>query len=195
MLTRTRIVAAAALALLARGALAQEYFDFGKIPGVPSEPNVQVDLNAALLAFVAEATKGGDVDLSEAVSQIEGIRVRVYEHLEDAAAVLAFIDDTTKTLERANWQRMVYVRDDADNVRIYVKLNGERITGMTVMVVDDSEAVFVNVAGSITPAQLGRVARSMGAGDALSGLDRDGDGWRNRDRRDHDQTQGDADAR
>jgi hypothetical protein len=163
-----RIVVATFVALLAQGsALAQEYFDFGRIPGVPSEPNVEVDLNAALLGFVAEAAKGTDPEVADALAGIDGIRVRVYEELADTVAVAAFIEDASKALERANWQRMVYVRDGTDKVRIYVKMRDQEMTGMTVMVVDSSEAVFISVAGSIDPAQLGRVARAMGAGDVL----------------------------
>jgi hypothetical protein len=166
-----RIVVATLIALLARGsAMAEEYFDFGQIPGVPSEPNVEVDLNAALLAFVGEASKGSEPDLAGALSSIDGIRVRVYEELVDPAAVSAFVDDTSKKLERAAWQRMVYVRDNTDKVRVYVKMRDQQMLGMTVMVVDETDAVFINIAGTIDPAQLGRVARAMGAGNVLDGV-------------------------
>jgi hypothetical protein len=181
-----RIVFATLIALLARGgAAAEEYFDFGRIPGVPSEPNVEVDLNSGLLAFVAEASKGSDEDLAGALSSIDGIRVRVYEEVLDPAAVSAFIDETSKTLERDAWQRMVFVRDDPDKLRIYVKMRDEEMLGMTVMVVDDSDAVFINVAGTIDPAQLGRVARAMGAGDMLDSFV-----GRNPDNRDRDDRNG-----
>jgi hypothetical protein len=165
-----RIFFAALIALLARGSLAQEFFEFGKVPGVPSEPNVEVDLNSAMLAFVAEASKGSNADLAGALASIDGIQVRVYEELLDAAAVSAFIDETSKALERADWQRMVYVRDDTDKVRIHVKMRDQEMLGMTVMVVDDSDAVFINIAGAIDPAQLGRVAHAMGVGDLLDSI-------------------------
>jgi hypothetical protein len=55
-------------------------------------------------------------------------------------------------------------------------MKDKQMTGMTVMVIDDSEAVFINIAGSIDPAQLGRVARMMGAGDVLGGFASDGSG-------------------
>ena len=178
-----RIVVATLIALLAlESAIAEEYFDFGQIPGVPSEPNVEVDLNAALLAFVSEASKGTDADLAGALSSIDGIRVRVYEELVDPAAVSGFVDDTSKRLERAAWQRMVYVRDDPDKVRIYVKMRDQQMLGMTVMVVDETDAVFINIAGTIDPAQLGRVARAMGAGDVLDGVASRRNGTDERDR-------------
>jgi hypothetical protein len=168
-----RFLVAAAIALLGHGAaLAEPFFEFGDIPGVPSEPNVEVNLNATLLAFVVEATKNTDADARAALAGIEGIRVRVYDKVEDPAAVARFVDDTSKALEHAGWQRMIYVRDDADRVRIHVKMNDGKMTGMTVIVVDESEAVFINIAGSIDPAELGRLARVMGVGDVLGGAHR-----------------------
>jgi hypothetical protein len=169
---RKRIIVATSIALLAQAAaLAEPYFEFGRIPGVPSDPNVEVNLNATLLAFVAEATKESDADVSAALSGIEGIRVRVYKQLEDPVAVAGFIESTSKALERADWERMIYVRDESDKrTRIYVKMNGKEMTGMTVMVVDEKQAVFINIAGTIDPAELGRVARAMGAGDVLGEL-------------------------
>jgi hypothetical protein len=59
-------------------------------------------------------------------------------------------------------------------VRVYVKMKDKLMTGMTVMVIDESEAVFINIAGSIDPAQLGRVARMVGVGDVLGGFASDG---------------------
>jgi hypothetical protein len=41
---------------------------------------------------------------------------------------------------------------------------------MTVMVVDASDAVFLNIAGSITPEQLGRVVAAVGLDDVAGAL-------------------------
>ena len=170
-----RIVIAALIAVGAcASAAAQEFFDFGKIPGVPDEPNVEVDLNAALLAFVTEAAKTSDADVADAISGLDGVRVRVYEDLEDPATVGSFVDDSSKRLERAGWQRTVYVADDDDKVRVYVKMKDQHVSGMTVMVTDGDEAVFMNISGQIDAAQLGRLARMMGVGDVLEDFGIDG---------------------
>jgi hypothetical protein len=165
-----KVVITALLAVGACGnALAQDYFDFGRIPGVPDEPNVQVDLNAPLLAFVSAAAKTADVEGAEVISSLDGVRVRVYQKLNDAKAVAAFVEDASKRLERAGWSRTVYVVDEENRVRIYVKLKDNRMSGMTVMVLDDSEAVFMNISGAIDPEQLGRLARTVGVGDVFDG--------------------------
>ncbi len=175
-------------ALLAAGAcsnaLAQDFFDFGRIPGVPDEPNVQVDLNAPLLAFVSAAVKTADVEGAEVISGLDGVRVRVYQKLNDTKAVSAFVEDASKRLERAGWLRTVYVADDDSRVRIYVRIKDNRMSGMTVMVVDDKEAVFMNISGTIDPEQLGRLARTVGVGDVFGGHRR-GPNTRHRERGDH----------
>lgn len=149
------------------GAVAQGYFDFDSIPGLPDEPTVQVDLNAALLAFAAGAARVNDPATADMLEGIEGIRVRVYETLENVAEVDSFVDNAARELERGGWQRVVYAQEDGEKVRVYVRMDGERIDGMTLMVLDRNEAVFVNVAGRIEPEQLGRLAGAMGFGAIL----------------------------
>jgi hypothetical protein len=65
---------------------------------------------------------------------------------------------------------MVYIQDGEDKVRIYVKREEANLSGMTVMVVDASDAVFLNIAGSITPEQLGRVVAAVGLDDVAGAL-------------------------
>lgn len=166
MSIRKGLFAFAALGACASAA-AQGFFDFGQIPGVSEEPSVQVDLNPALLGFVAAAARQGDPAAADIIGGLDGIRVRVYEELQDAAAVGAFVDETSRVLERDGWQRVVYVQDGGDKVRIYAMMDGQQMSGMTVLVTDPSDAVFINIAGRIDPAQLGRVAAAMGFEDML----------------------------
>jgi hypothetical protein len=150
-------------------ATAQGLFDFGQIPGV-GEPSVQIDLDPWLLGFVGEATRPGDPATADLLAGLSGIRVRIYESMRDAAAVAGFVDDASQALESDGWQRMVYIQDGEDKVRIYVKREEANLSGMTVMVVDASDAVFLNIAGSITPEQLGRVVAAVGLDDVAGAL-------------------------
>lgn len=151
-------------------AAAQGYFDFDSIPGVPDEPTVQVDLNAALIGFAASAARVNDPAAAQMLEEIEGIRVRVYETLEDAGEVSSFIDEASERLEGQGWQRVVFVQEDGEKVRVYARMNGQEMDGMTIMVIDSEEAVFVNIAGRIDPEMLGRIAGNMGFGDILTGF-------------------------
>lgn len=171
-------------------AAAQGYFDFDSIPGVPDEPTVQVDLNAALIGFAASAARVNDPVAARMLEEIEGIRVRVYERLDNAGQVSSFIDEASERLESQGWQRVVFVQEDGEKARVYARMNGQQMDGMTIMVVDSEEAVFVNVAGRIDPEMLGRIAGNMGFGDILTGFTGSPSryGWRPEDQ-DQDQDQ------
>jgi hypothetical protein len=148
---------------------AQGYFPFDDIPGIDSEPTVQIDLDPEMMNLFGAATKGAQ----GAVSALEGItnvRVRVYEDIGDGQAdLLKFVDDTSRILDRDGWRSVVRVNEDGERVRIFMKLaaggaNVGSIEGLTLMVVDtgSDEAVFINVAGTIQPEQLGRIAAEIG---------------------------------
>jgi hypothetical protein len=179
-MTRTTLSFAAAAALLSTAAFAQTgFFDFGRIPGLSAQPSVQIDLNPAMLGFVSEAAKTTDPEAAEVLAGIEGVRVYVYDDVgDDGAAVLRFIDDTSSKLESEGWHRTVFIQDGDEKVRLYVKLAEpgaaapSSVAGLTVMISggEGGEAVFINVAGSIQPAQLGRVAAAFGVEGVLGGL-------------------------
>ena len=119
-------------------ASAQDYFDFGQIPGVPDQAAVQIDLNPTLLGLVSATTRAENPAAADLLSSIDGIRVRLYKTLENIDDVLEFVDDASARLERANWQRIVSVQDDA-NIRVFVRSDGESITGATAMIVGDKD--------------------------------------------------------
>ncbi|HEX6995209.1 MAG TPA: DUF4252 domain-containing protein [Gammaproteobacteria bacterium] len=148
----------------------QSPFRFDSIPGIAAEPHVQIDLGPALLGFAAEAARQSDPSAADMIAGLRGVSVRVYEELADAAAVQSFVDQTSQSLEQSGWERVVFVQDGTDKVRVHARVENEQIVGMTVMVLDPSEAVFINIDGQIDPAQLGRVAAGMGFGDVLGAI-------------------------
>jgi hypothetical protein len=163
------VLAATALLASAAQAQAEGYFEFGRIPGLGGEPTVQIDLSAAMLALVSAATRAKDPAAADAMAGIEGVRVHVYETVDDPQAVLDFIDDTSGTLEKKGWERTVFVQEPGEKVRIYTKLDKAQITGLTLMVFD-GEAVFINVAGQINPAQLGQLMNAFGMDGVMDNL-------------------------
>jgi len=136
-----------------------------------------------MLGFFGALTGTTDPELANALAGIQNVRVLVYEMLEDPAAVLAFVEDSSGKLEASGWRRILYVEDEGEKVRIYAKLEGQRMVGMTLMVVGDGdgdgdasssapgEAVFINIAGDIDPAKLGRIASEVGVDGVLDGLE------------------------
>jgi hypothetical protein len=167
---RTVVLAGWLICGVCATARAQGYFDFDSIPGVPDEPTVQVDLNQAIIGFALGAARVSEPEAAEMLEGIEGIRVRVYESLVDVGAVESFLNEASQRLERDGWQRIVFVQEDDDRVRVYARMDGQIMNGMTIMVLDSSEAVFVNIAGRIEPEMLGHIAGGMGFGDILADI-------------------------
>lgn len=167
-----RTIVTAGLALAWSAANAQGYFDFGQVPGLASEPKVQIDLNAAMLGFAREAARVAEPEAAAALDGVEGVRVRVYDIVDDAGPVLDFIDTVSERLEDEGWQRMVYIQDQDARVRVYVTFNESRIAGMTVMVAEEGgdEAVFINLLGEIDPAKIGQAAAALGVNDMIPSL-------------------------
>jgi hypothetical protein len=156
--------------LVGSTAFAQEYFDFGRIRGVSGEPTVQVDLNPMLLSFAGNSTRGVDPQIAALLSSLDGVRVRVYNTIEDIDDVSGYINDTSEQLTRAGWQQIVSVQEDG-NIRIFIQADEQFVTGITGMIVDGSEAIFVNVVGSISSEQVGQLIARAGAGELLGALD------------------------
>lgn len=172
-----RSISKVTLAVVASGflssALAQQQqspFRFDSIPGVSAEPHVQIDLGPALLGFAAEAARQSDPSAADMIAGLRGISVRVYDELSDTAAVQSFVDRTSQSLEQSGWERVVFVQDGDEKVRVHALVDDQQVSGMTVMVLSSSEAVFINIDGQIDPAQLGRVAAGMGFGDVLGAI-------------------------
>src|SRR5690606_7903798 len=127
-------------------------------------------------------------DTAEMIDALQRLRVRVYESLDDPDAVAAFVDRASEALERDGWHRVVFVQDGEERVRVYSRLGGQRLEGLTILVLDSEEAVFVNIVGPIDPEQLGRVTGAIGLDGVLGGVTarRSGRDWRE-DHRDDDQ--------
>jgi hypothetical protein len=167
---RIRTLFLATLALVAAGAAsAQNYLDLGQIRGLPETPTVQVDLNPMMLGLASSVSRTANPAAADLLANVEGVRVRVYSSLVDVGAVMHSIDEVSTQLTQSGWQQIVRVQDGGD-VRVLMQASGEAITGLTAMIVEGDEAVFVNLVGSLTPEQLAQFMQSTGMAEALAAL-------------------------
>ena len=152
-------------ALLALPAVAQEdalkgyagYVDFGELTGIFGEPTVQISVGEALLNMVGSLSADEDPEAAALFTRLKGVRVNVFENREIPAEGLDLVKDVSSKLSALGWESVVTVNSDEEQVRIFMKMNGETIDGITVMAVEATEAVFVNVIGDINPAELEKV--------------------------------------
>ena len=152
-------------AMLSLPAMAQEdalkafpgYVDFGELGSIFGEPTVQIAVGASLLNLIGSLGAEEDPEASALLKRLNGVRVNVYETSEIAEGALDYVKNISANLSSRGWESVVTVNSDEEQVRIFMKINGDKIDGITVMAVEDTEAAFINVIGNINPEELGRV--------------------------------------
>ena len=152
-------------AMLALPAVAQEdalkafpgYVDFGDLGDIFGEPTVQISVGASLLSLVGSLSASEDPEAAEMFKRLNGVRVNVYENTEIPAEGLDLVRDVSSQLSGSGWESVVTVNSEDEQVRIFMKIDDDVVQGITVMVVEATEAVFVNVIGDINPAELEKV--------------------------------------
>jgi hypothetical protein len=161
-----RIFITAVCAFLALPAMAQEdalkdlpgFVDFGEMNSIYGEPKVNISIGGTLLNFVGAMTKNDDPDTGALFSKLKGVRVSVYATGDaGAAAALDQVNHVKSSLQASSWEPVVQVNDDGEQVQIFMKMNGEKMDGLTLMAVDEEEAVFINVIGQLDPQELAQV--------------------------------------
>ena len=156
-------------ALLALPAMAQEdelkdldgYVDFGDLSATYGEPKITINLGGTMLNFVGMMSSSESPETSEMISKLKGIRVQIYSLDADTAAARDQFGKTKSSLKSSGWEPIVQVNEDDEQVLVYMKMLEGQMEGMTVMVVDEEEAVFVNVIGQLNPEELGKVMDSF----------------------------------
>jgi hypothetical protein len=161
-----RLFIALACTFLALPVMAQEdalkdlpgFVDFGEMNSIYGEPKVNISIGGALLGFVGAMAKNEDPQAAAIFSKLKGVRVSVYS-TEDAGADAAFgqVAQVKSTLQGLNWSPIVQVNDDGEQVQIFMQMDGDKMNGLTLMAVDDEEAVFINVIGQLDPNELAQL--------------------------------------
>jgi len=182
---RFYIPLAAATLFLAAGPLAAQdwqdavkskpgYVDFGDLSKeLGEEPKVEVMLGGPLISFLAEASREDDPELADMLKGLAAVRVNVFELKEgDAKVARDRVNQVAKKLAGEHWQKTISVNDDENPVSMFIRTEGDKISGLAMMVVSgDREAVFINVVGDVDPAALGKLAAKLGV--SVKGLSLD----------------------
>jgi hypothetical protein len=144
------------------------YVDFDTM-GIFGEmqASVEVFLKGSLLKLAAAATHDEDPELAKMIENLKFIHVQVFPLDADVySKVEKQVGRVAERLEKKGWEMVVRVRDKKDNQQVNVYFlptrNDEIISGLVVMVIDDTdEAVFVNIVGDLDPAQIGRLGEKF----------------------------------
>jgi hypothetical protein len=152
-------------ALLAVPAWAQEdamkdlpgYVDFGQLGEIFGEPAVQIAVGPSLLSMVSALSASEDPEAAELFKRLKGVRIQVFETANLAAGAADHVKQVGSALSTQGWESVVTVNSPEEQVRIFMKINGDLVEGITVMAVEADEAAFINVIGNLNPAELEKV--------------------------------------
>jgi len=133
------------------------YVDFGDLSVTYGEPKLTINLGGTMLNFVGMMSSSESPETSDLISKLKGIRVQIYSMDENVDAARSQFSETKGNLKSSGWEPVVQVNEDDEQVLVYMKMDKGNMEGMTVMVVDNEEAVFVNIIGQLNPEELGRV--------------------------------------
>lgn len=125
------------------------------------ELTVEVNLHGPLIRFVAEAARGAEPELAEALAEIESFRFRLFRlPAPEVAEVRRRVEKAAAALAGRGWEGVVRIREGDNQSHLFLKMDGERIIGLTVLFLDqESQLGFINLAGEIDPAQIGRIGQ------------------------------------
>lgn len=137
------------------------YADLESLGMTDTDRVLSLSIGPALLGFAARHVDD-EPETRALLNSLDGVRIRVYEIDGDATRVAARIDAMSTHLQEDGWEPVLLVREDDETVHMLLRMRGERVAGMTVLVSDgDAEAVVVNLMGEIEPRQFGDVMLAL----------------------------------
>lgn len=156
-------------ALVALPAMAQEdelknlagFVDFGDLSKTYGEPSISINIGGTLLGFVSAMSEDSNPETAGLMSQLKGVRVFGYPLNDDPGIAKSKFLEVKSNLKSKGWEPVVQVNDADDQVMIYMKMNGANMEGLTVMTVDATEVMFINIIGVLDPKKLGQMMKTF----------------------------------
>lgn len=129
---------------------------------------VEVNLDSSMLQLGSRFLSPQDPDqakVKELVKDLKGVYVRVYEFAQEGVYSEADLDEIRSQLKpAAGWARIAGVRETKGReiVEVYVKKEGDRIGGLTVIAAEPKELTIAHILGPLDPEKLGELGGFMG---------------------------------
>lgn len=120
-----------------------------------AEPKVEVYLRQPMLNLVSKFAENEDPEMVEVLGKLQLVRVQIFNSDDESFQKFATESSAAvKALDSKGWERVVRVREDNEQVYVYLKPSPdyEFIQGIVVIAAeDDDDAIFVNIVGDIHP--------------------------------------------
>ena len=97
---------------------------------------------------------GDEPELQAVLRGLDGVRIKVYDITGDVSGAAAELGVLSNDLQGRNWEPVLRVKEDGEQADLLVKTSEETVRGLVLLVIDDKEAVVINVMGELQPEQL-----------------------------------------
>ena len=124
------------------------------------DTTMTLSLGPTALGFAA-AMVDDDPEVQLLLDSLEGVRIKIYQIEGEPAKVAEDLNAMSAQLKSRGWEPIVLVREEHEVTHMLVKMDGEKIAGMTVLTSDSAEVVLVNIMGEIQPEQFARVINPL----------------------------------
>lgn len=132
---------------------------------------MSLSLGPTVLRFAASHIDDDEPEVRDLLRSLDGVRIRVYEVDGDATRVAGRMERMSTKLRADGWEPVMLVRQEDETAFMLLRMDGQKILGMTVMVMDkESEAVIVNLMGDIRPGMFGDVMVALDV-DGVDGVE------------------------
>jgi len=151
---RNFVVVFASVVLLGCGLTASKsndgYADFDSLGVFDVDHTMTLSFGPTILNFAASHIDD-DPETKALLRGLKGVRIKIYEIDGDATRVAARLNKMSLKLREQNWEPIVLVREEGEQVHMLVKMAGNQISGLTILASDAEEVVIVNIMGDLQP--------------------------------------------
>jgi hypothetical protein len=125
---------------------------------------VEVSLPRSILGMFCGTAEQEEPDVAGVACGLEWIGavvVGIGEQSGSEEQGRELIEQTEKRLLGKGWERLVRVQEEDEILRVLMLPSGRSVLGLVVLIVEEDEIIFANVAGNIDMAQLHELADTM----------------------------------
>ena len=128
---------------------------------------VDVTLDSSMLQLASRFLSGKDADtvkIRKTVSGLKGIYVKSFQFEKTGEYLDSDIEAFRAQFRAPGWSRIVGVRShkNGDNADVFIKSDGNRISGLTIISAEPKELTIVHIEGDIDPEQLSDLGGQFG---------------------------------
>lgn len=147
------------------------YVDLEWIKIPPEADEIQdIDLGAVLLGLAASAEENQDEAFLKALAMIKSIRVKSWSLDGADPTAQKAIDRITDRLDKDDWQRLIYMKDDDETVTVSTRYEGKNMVGLMLVTYEPGDSVaFVNVVGDLDLGTMLSLAKQFDE-DSIAGM-------------------------